>query len=109
LAERLTNIQDQFADLTFQVATDGISRKAAEQQFDKLTKEFRVLEKQAETLSSQQFVSDNKVLAAQGINIYVSGAIDPEGTARAVSKAVNESAARSTGSISFDAVRAKAG
>jgi hypothetical protein len=109
LAERLTNIQDQFADLTFQVATDGISRKAAEQQFNKLTKEFRVLEKQAETLSSQQFVSDNKVLAAQGINIYVSGAIDPEGTARAVSKAVNESAARSTGSISFDAVRAKAG
>jgi hypothetical protein len=109
LAERLTNIQDQFTDLTFQVATDGISRKAAEQQFDKLTKEFRVLEKQAETLSSQQFVSDNKVLAAQGINIYVSGAIDPEGTARAVSKAVNESAARSTGSISFDAVRQKAG
>ena len=99
LAERLTNIQNEFADLTFQVATDGISRKAAEQQFDKLTKEFRVLEKQAETLSAQQFVPDNKVLAAQGINIYVSGAIDPEGTARAVAKALNDSAARSTPSL----------
>jgi hypothetical protein len=82
----------------FQQATGGISQSAAEKQLNSLISQFRVLEKQGNTLA-----------ANPNIIINVSGAIDPEGTARAVSKAVNESAARSTGSISFDAVRAKAG
>jgi hypothetical protein len=51
LVKRLTAVNDAFTDLTFQVATNGISQKAAAQQFDKLTKEFAVLEKQANKLT----------------------------------------------------------
>jgi hypothetical protein len=109
LIKRLNSVSDAFTDLTFQVVTNGISQKAAAQQFDKLTKEFAVLEKQASKLTVEPVASSRDLAAAQGTNIYISGAIDPEGTARAVSKAVNESAARSTGSIDFYAVRQKAG
>jgi hypothetical protein len=109
LVNRLTKVNDAFTDLTFQVATGGISKKAAQVQFDKLTKEFAVLEKQGNALVSQSPLGSRDLAAAQGTNIYISGAIDPEGTARAVAKAVNESAARSTGSIDFYAVRQKAG
>jgi hypothetical protein len=84
LADKLLNVQDKFTDLTFQVATGGISKSAAQKQFDALEAQFRVLEKQGNTLA-----------ANPNIVINVSGAIDPEGTARAVATTLNSQAARS--------------
>jgi len=84
LADKLLRVQDQFTDLTFQVATGGISKSAAQKQFDALEAQFRVLEKQGNTLA-----------ANPNIVINVSGAIDPEGTARAVANQLNSQAARS--------------
>jgi phage-related protein len=98
LVKRLTAVNDAFTDLTFQVATNGISQKAAAQQFDKLTKEFRVLEKQAEALSGTTPVAFGATPFGQSqnvTNVYVSGAVDPEGTARAVANSLNSQAARS--------------
>jgi hypothetical protein len=99
LADKLIRVQDQFADLTFQVATGGISKSAAQKQFDVLQAQFRVLEKQGETLAKNPTIINNISIST----------IDPEGAARATAKAINESAARSTGSIDFYAVRQKAG
>ena len=84
LADQLLNVQDKFTELTFQVATGGISKTAAQRQFDALEAQFRVLEKQGKTLA-----------ANPNIVINVSGAIDPEGTARAVANSLNSQAARS--------------
>jgi hypothetical protein len=84
LADKLLDVQDKFTQLTFQVATGGISRTAAQKQFDALEAQFRVLEKQGQTLA-----------ANPNIVINVSGAIDPEGTARAVATTLNSQAARS--------------
>jgi hypothetical protein len=84
LADKLLRVQDQFTDLTFQVATGGISKSAAQKQFDALQAQFKVLEKQGNTLA-----------ANPNIVINVSGAIDPEGTARAVANQLNSQAARS--------------
>jgi hypothetical protein len=98
LVKRLTAVNDAFTDLTFQVATNGISQKAAAQQFDKLTKEFRVLEKQANKLTAEPVVLGGTPFGQQGgntTNIYVTGAVDPEGTARAVANSLNSQAARS--------------
>jgi phage-related protein len=98
LVKRLTAVNDAFTDLTFQVATNGISQKAAAQQFDKLTKEFRVLEKQAEALSGTTPVAFGATPFGQSqhvTNVYVTGAVDPEGTARAVANSLNSQAARS--------------
>jgi len=99
LADKLVRVQDQFADLTFQVATGGISKSAAQKQFDVLQAQFRVLEKQGETLAKNPTIINNISISA----------IDPEGAARATAKVINESAARSTGSIDFYSVRQKAG
>ena len=99
LADKLLRVQDQFADLTFQVATGGISKSAAQKQFDVLESQFRVLEKQGKTLAENPTIINNISIST----------IDPEGAARATAKAINESAARSTGSIDFYAVRQKAG
>ena len=99
LADKLLRVQDQFSDLTFQVATGGISKSAAQKQFDVLQSQFRVLEKQGKTLAENPTIINNISIST----------IDPEGAARATAKVINESAARSTGSITFDAVRAKAG
>ena len=98
LVKRLTAVNDAFTDLTFQVATNGISQKAAAQQFDKLTKEFAVLEKQANKLTAEPVVLGSTPFGQQGgntTNIYVTGAVDPEGTARAVANSLNSQAARS--------------
>jgi hypothetical protein len=84
LADKLLRVQDQFTELTFQVATGGISKSAAQRQFDALEAQFRVLEKQGNTLA-----------ANPNIVINVSGALDPEGTARAVANQLNSQAARS--------------
>ena len=97
LVKRLTAVNDAFTDLRFQVATNGISQKAAAAQFDKLTKEFAVLEKQANKLTAEPVVLGGTPFGqAQNVtNVYISGAIDPEGTARAFASTLNSQAARS--------------
>jgi hypothetical protein len=98
LVKRLETINDAFTDLTFQVATNGISQKAAAQQFDKLTAEFAVLEKQASRLTAEPVVLGGTPFGQAGgntTNIYVTGAIDPERTARDIATTLNSQAARS--------------
>ncbi len=95
----IRGIQDQFADLTFLVASEGISKKAAQAQFDKLTAEFKVLERQAEILSSQQAATGTPFGQTGGntTNIYVSGAVvDPEGLNRTLQDYATQSDARGT-------------
>jgi hypothetical protein len=99
LTDRLLGIQDQFSELTFQVATEGIGKKAAQAQFDKLTAEFRVLERQAENLSRQNMpFSGTPFGQAQNVtNVYVSGAVvDPEGLNRVLTDIQTQSTARGT-------------
>lgn len=99
LVDRLTSIQNQFSELTFQVATEGISRKAAQAQFDTLTKEFDVLQRQADKLipTAQPFGATPFGQAQNVTNIYVSGAVvDPEGLNRVITDAATQSAARGT-------------
>jgi len=97
LIKRLQNVSDAFTDLTFLVTTNGISQKAAAQQFDKLTKEFALLENQANRLTVDPVLLGGTPFGqAQNVtNVYVSGAVDPEGTARAVANQLNSQAARS--------------
>ena len=85
LADKLLNVQDKFSDLTFQVATGGIGKTAAQREFDKLQAEFKVLEKQGKTLAANPSI----------INNITVNAIDGEGAARAVAQTLNSQAARS--------------
>lgn len=98
LSDRLLGIQNQFTDLTFLVASEGISKKAAQAQFDKLTAEFRVLERQAQTLSAQQAATGTPFGQAQNVtNVYVSGTVvDPEGLNRVLNDVQTQSTARGT-------------
>ena len=99
LADRLIQIQNQFSDLTFQVATEGISRKAAQTQFNKLTAEFNVLEKQANALVALNPAPATPFGQSGGntTNIYVSGAVvDPEGLNRVLTDVANQSVSRGT-------------
>ena len=97
LANKLVAVQDKITDVTFATLTGGISKSTAQKQLDQLQAEFRVLEKQATALQKNPQIL---------INV---SAIDAEGAARAVSKALNESAARSTPALDYAAIRAKAG
>ena len=99
LVDRLTSIQNQFSELTFQVATEGISRKAAQAQFDKLTKEFDVLQRQADRLipTAQPFGATPFGQAQNVTNVYVSGTVvDPEGLNRVLNDIQTQSDARGT-------------
>ena len=75
LVNKLSNIQDKITDVTFATLTGGISKSAAQKQLDQLQAEFRVLEKQANTIAKNPQIL---------INV---SAIDTEGAARAVAKA----------------------
>ena len=97
LVNKLANVQDKIADVTFATLTGGISKSSAQKQLDQLQAEFRVLEKQANTLAANPQIL---------INV---SAIDTEGAARAVAKALNSSAARSTPALDYAAIREKAG
>jgi hypothetical protein len=99
LTDRLTAIQGQFSELTFLVATEGISRKAAQAQFDKLTAEFNVLQQQAENLSRQNmsFTGTPFGQAQNVTNVYVSGAVvDPEGLNRVIQDIQTQADGRGT-------------
>ena len=97
LVNKLANVQDKIADVTFATLTGGISKSSAQKQLDQLQAEFRVLEKQANTLAANPQIL---------INV---SAIDTEGAARAVAKALNDSAARSTPALSYQSIKEKAG
>jgi hypothetical protein len=97
LANKLVAVQDKITDVTFATLTGGISKSSAQKQLDQLQAEFRVLEKQADTL-----VKNPQIL----INVT---ALDSESAARAVAKALNDSAARSTPAIDYRSIREKAG
>jgi hypothetical protein len=108
LVKRLTRTNEAFNDLTFQVATGGISDKAAKAQFTKLTNEFATLEAQGNALVSQNPTGSRDLAAAQGTNIYISGAIvDPEGLNRVLTDIQTQSDSR--GTLSLAEIRAKAG
>jgi hypothetical protein len=95
LVKRLTGISDQFTELQFLVDTGGISKKAGIAQLDQLTKEFRVLEKQADALTAKQsFKTDTS--SGMTVNLTVNGAIDSESTARQIVGILNDSTARGT-------------
>ena len=110
LVKRLTSVNDAFTDLTFQVQTNGITQKAAEQQFKKLTQEFEVLERQAGSLVKTQDSRDLAAAQSSGspYNITIN-TISSHGVAQAVSQALNESAARSTPTLNYQTIREKAG
>ena len=108
LVKRLTNVNDAFTDLTFQVQTNGITQKAAEKQFKKLTQEFAVLERQAGSLVSQSVSGGTPFGQAGATNITIN-TISSHGVAQAVSQALNESAARSTPTLNYQTIREKAG
>jgi hypothetical protein len=98
LVERLTSINEKFSDLQFLVDTGGISKSAGLKQLDALTKEFRVLEKQANALTatppSGSNISSGRLADAQTININMGIVGDPEGAARAVEQVFQDSSAR---------------
>jgi hypothetical protein len=111
LVKRLTGISDQFTELQFLVDTGGISKKAGLSELNKLTKEFNVLEAQANALTAQSSTGRGVTDAASrsgqayaaGINITVNGAIDSESTARQIVQILNDSTARGTlGAGAFD-------
>lgn len=99
LVDRLTDITGKFSDLQFLVDTGGISKSAGLKQLDALTKEFRVLEKQANALTAIPTSSFDTGSFRRGeaqsmvtINMGIVG--DPEGAARAVEQVFVDSAAR---------------
>ena len=100
LVSKLTKVSDNLTDLQFLVDTGGISKAAGLAKLDALTKEFRVLERQAEALTSSGSNglggtrSDSASMTT--INLTVNGAIDPEGTTRTVIAGLNDSFYRGT-------------
>ena len=100
LVTRLTGISDKFTDLQFLVSTGGISKSAGQAQLNALTKEFRVLENQANALtatpSSSAFDvgSFRRGEAATMVTINMGVVGDPEGAARAVEQVFQDSLAR---------------
>jgi hypothetical protein len=96
LVDRLTDISGKFSDLQFLVDTGGISKSAGLKQLDALTKEFKVLENQANALADQSTssVGTSRTDSATSITINMGIVGDPEGAARAVEQVFQDSSAR---------------
>jgi hypothetical protein len=100
LAKRLTDISDEFTELQFLVNTGGISKSAGIAQLNALTKEFRVLENQANALTGAEAAgtfdvgSFRRGEAATMVTINMGVVGDPEGAARAVEQVFQDSLAR---------------
>jgi hypothetical protein len=100
LVDRLTDISGKFSDLQFLVNTGGISKSAGTAQLNALTKEFRVLESQANALTATPSSSTFDVgsfrrgEAATMVTINMGVVGDPEGAARAVEQVFQDSLAR---------------
>lgn len=100
LTKRLTDISDKFTELQFLVNTGGISKSAGIAQLNALTQEFRILENQANALTSKEPVgtfdvgSFRRGEAATNVTINMGIVGDPEGAARAVEQVFQDSLAR---------------
>jgi cell division protein FtsB len=100
LVSRLTGISDKFTELQFLVDTGGISKSAGRSQLSALTKEFNVLQSQAEALGatpagpSFDVGSFRRGEAATMITVNMGVVGDPEGAARAVEQVFQDSLAR---------------
>jgi hypothetical protein len=100
LVDRLTNISEKFSDLQFLVDTGGISKSAGLAQLNALTKEFKVLENQANALTATEAAgtfdvgSFRRGEAATMVTINMGVVGDPEGAARAVEQVFQDSLAR---------------
>ena len=100
LVSRLTGISDKFTELQFLVDTGGISKSAGIAQLNALTKEFNVLQSQADALTgaSAQGTFDvgsfRRGEAATMITVNMGIVGDPEGAARAVEQVFQDSLAR---------------
>jgi hypothetical protein len=100
LVDRLTDITGKFSDLQFLVDTGGISKSAGLKQLDALTKEFRILENQANALTATEAAgtfdvgSFRRGEAATMVTINMGVVGDPEGAARAVEQVFQDSLAR---------------
>jgi hypothetical protein len=105
LADKLTDVSDSLTELTFKVATGGISKSAGQKELDALVKQFDLLSKQADAVTKQTSSSTgsnnltgfNPNQGGTIVNISVNGAIDKEGTVRAISELYNDSFYRGTG------------
>jgi hypothetical protein len=94
-------------ELQFMVDTGAISKSAGTKQLNALVKQFDVLSAQADALGANAGISGGSLgsglsglksdSAASITNIYVTGAIDKEGTARTISDTLNNSYYRGTG------------
>jgi hypothetical protein len=100
LVSRLTGISDKFTELQFLVDTGGISKSAGRAQLSALTKEFNVLQSQAEALGATPDTGSFNVgsfrrgEAATMITVNMGVVGDPEGAARAVEQVFQDSLAR---------------
>jgi len=103
LNREFDNLIVKFEELDFALETGQLSNKQGTKQFNALVKEFEALGKVANAVTQSArgaTLTDaerDRRLAAGGstINLTVNGAIDPEGTARAVASTLNAQAARS--------------
>jgi hypothetical protein len=100
LVSRLTGISDKFTELQFLVDTGGISKSAGIAQLNALTKEFNVLQSQADALTRAgaqgtfDVGSFRRGEAATMITVNMGIVGDPEGAARAVEQVFQDSLAR---------------
>jgi hypothetical protein len=99
LVNRLTSIKDKFTELQFLVDTGGISKSAGTAQLNALTKEFNVLQNQAEALGATPAnivgqASSSGFYGAPNITVNMGVVGDPEGAARAVEQIFQDSLAR---------------
>ena len=85
LQKRLEAILKEINELTYRMATGGITPEQAQKEIDKLREEMRVLTQQAQ--NQPQTV----------INLTVNGAMDKEGTARTIVETLNNSYYRGGG------------
>ena len=100
LVSRLTDISGKFTELQFLVDTGGISKSAGIAQLNALTKEFNVLQSQADALTGTaaqgtfDVGSFRRGEAATMVTINMGVVGDPEGAARAVEQVFQDSLAR---------------
>jgi hypothetical protein len=105
LVDKLTGVSDSLTELTFKVATGGVSKSAGQKELNALVKQFDVLNKQAEAVTrgagtattSNNLSGFNPAQGGTVVNLTVNGAIDQEGTARTVVDLLNNSYYRGGG------------
>jgi hypothetical protein len=99
LVQRLTGISDQFTELQFLVDTGGISKKAGLSELNKLTKEFNVLEAQANALTARAATGGGagRTDSATSVTVNFNGVVgDGESVKRNILELFNDSEARGT-------------